>query len=197
MSAAKGKTPADIEARAKLELETRQAAAAADEARRKVEAEQAALARLEAETDLPANATDAQIKEHLMATEVARVRLRQSKRGAEAAEAAAKALVERAASVTREAERQRAFEDQAAIIDRFRATYPVAVDTLFRLFVEAHAIEMAGFKLGGAEGEERYVGAFRFREPDPPRALRVQLIGSGGRVIWQGDTNNDVATQEF
>lgn len=197
MDAIKAKTPTPIDERARIELDAHIATEAVEQARRKFEADQAALARLEAETDLPPNATDAQIKDHLGATDVARVRVRQSKRAFEAAQEAAKSIVEQAAKAAREAERRRTMQEQAEIVERFRAEYPTAVSNLLRLFAEAHAIEMAAQKLAEVrvDGVEPYVSAFRFSSPFGPSALRIQILGRGGDVIWQGDQNTDVESQ--
>lgn len=192
-------SPTANEARARLELEGRKVTDAVDHARGKYEAAQAALARLEAETDLPPSATDAQIKDHLLATEVARVRFRQSERGLDTAEVACKLIHEQITKLAHDDARREAIADQAKIVERFCSEFPEIMNTLLRLFAEAHAIESVGLKLNGedlVEGEERYVPAFCFKGHLPPIALRVQVIGGDGEVIWQGDHNSDVASQQ-
>ena len=185
---------------AKLELEGRKVTDALDHARSKHEAAQAALARLKAETDLPPSATDAQIKDHLLATEVARVRFRQSERSLDTAEAAYKLIHEQITKLAHEDARREVIADQAEIVERFRSEFPEITNRLLRLFAEAHAIESVGLKPSGedlVEGEESYVPEFCFRGHLPPIALRVQVIGGDGEVIWQGDHNGDVASQEI
>jgi hypothetical protein len=183
------------EARASIEIEARKATAAVDLARRKLEADEAA-AQLVAATVLPLNATDARIDELALAELRVSKRVGLSKRVLATAEEAAKPIVEQAARAARDAARREAFEDHAEIIERFQAEYPEAVGKLWLLFAEAHAAEMAGqrFSKDLAEGEESFISAFRFSSVSPPVALRVQVIGAGGVVMWQGDQNSDVAS---
>jgi hypothetical protein len=191
--------PAANASRAKIELDARKATELVEQARRKFEADEAA-AKLAAATELPLDVTDAQIDELALARVRASIRADVSKRALAAAEEAAKPIVEQAARLAREAERREAFEDQAEIVERFRSEYPEAASKLLRLFAEAHAIEMAGAKLGNkdlSEGEESFVSAFHFARPDPPSRILVQVLDRSGVVMWQGDQNSDVASQQF
>jgi hypothetical protein len=189
-------TPAADEAQADLEIEARQATEAVTEARRKCEADAAALARLEAEADFPPSATDAQISEHLLSTEVARVRARQSKRALDAAEEAAKTIVERAAREAAKAERRRTLEAQREAVDRFYREYDGLVGGLYALFLAAHAAEMAAgdASKGAEEGEERYASAFQFSSRGPIANVRIKVIDRGGSAMWEGDLKSDVAS---
>ena len=187
------------EAQAKLELEARKVTDAVNQARSKYEASHAALARLEAEVDLPPSATDAQIKDHLLATDIARVRFRQSERSLDTAEAACKLIHEQVTKLARDDARREAIADQAEIVARCRSEYPEVVNKLLRLFAEAHAIESMGAELNKnlAEGDDPYVSAFLFTDIGKPTLLRVQVIGGSGEVMWQGDQNSDVASQQI
>lgn len=191
-------TSAANEAQAKIEIEARKATEAVDQARRKLEADEVAAQHVAA-TVLPLDATDAQIDELALATLRATKRVELSKRSLAATEEAARPIVEQAAEIARAAAWREAIEDQAEIVDRFRSEYPEVVNKLWRLFVEAHAFEMTAQKLlkDRVEGEEPYVSAFRFTGPYPPIAICIQAIGIGGEVIWQGDQNSDVDSQQF
>lgn len=186
------------EARAVAEIEARKAKDAIDQARRKLDADQAEAQRV-ATIVLPVDATDAQIDELAVSTARAGIRVNLSTRALAEAEEAAKPILEQAAKASRAAQRRRLLESQARVAERFRSEFPEAVDKLFRLFIEAHAIEMAAENLPNdrTEGEEGFVSAFRFSNALPPVSLRVQVIGGDGKPMWEGDQNSDVASQWF
>ena len=197
MAATKDETPTPTDAQADVESKARQVIETVEATRRKCEADAAALARLEAAADFPPSVTDAQIKEHVLSTEVARVRARQSKRALDAAEAAAKPIADRVAREAAKAERRRSLAAQREAVERFYREYDGFMGGLYALFLTANAAEMAaGRASGGAEeGEERYASAFRFGGPGPVTNIRIQVIQDIDTVIWDGDLKSDVASR--
>jgi hypothetical protein len=169
------------------------------EAERKVNlAEKAALARLEAHDDLDPNASDEAIEKHLTRTAVARTRVSLSDKRLAGLEAAKQEIAGRAAIAEREANYQRAVEDQAEAVAQFRAKFPEAMADLYRVLVGANLAESRIWDLAKKlpEGKAQPPSVFRFHGRDPVH-VRVQLLDRGGNILWQGDENTDVASQDF
>ena len=114
-------------------------------------------------------------------------------------EAAKRQAAEKVAIAARETNYQSAVEGQAEAVAQFRAQYPEAVANIFRALVGAHMSENQVWRLGNnlPEGKKQPPAVFGFTADVDPAHVRVQLLARSGEILWQGDENSDIRSQEW